>query len=174
MIKIGTVTVGAGGAANIAFTSIPQTYTDLVLMLNARSTNTGTSDNVTVTLNVGTLNNMTYFEQSSATTATGTGGTTGIARITGGGAIGWGSVTFTIQNYTTAAARKLVTADYVAEQYATAGPVGFYAGITSSAVAATTSVTLATTTGNNFAQYSTATLYGIVAGTDNITTAAVA
>jgi hypothetical protein len=33
---IKTVTVGSGGAANIDFTSIPQTYTDLVLKVSAR------------------------------------------------------------------------------------------------------------------------------------------
>ena len=34
---ISSVTVGSGGAASIEFTSIPSTYTDLVLKLSARS-----------------------------------------------------------------------------------------------------------------------------------------
>ena len=34
---ISSVTVGSGGAANIEFTSIPSTYTDLVLLLSLRS-----------------------------------------------------------------------------------------------------------------------------------------
>lgn len=37
---IETVTVGAGGAASIEFTSIPQDGTDLVVKLSGRSTNT--------------------------------------------------------------------------------------------------------------------------------------
>lgn len=36
-IKIATVTVGSGGASSIEFTSIPQTYTDLLIVLSARS-----------------------------------------------------------------------------------------------------------------------------------------
>jgi hypothetical protein len=35
---IATVEVGSGGAADIEFTSIPGTYTDLVLKLSARGT----------------------------------------------------------------------------------------------------------------------------------------
>lgn len=37
---ISSVTVGSGGAASIDFTSIPATYTDLVLKLSTRSTST--------------------------------------------------------------------------------------------------------------------------------------
>jgi hypothetical protein len=37
MVKIDTVTVGSGGAASIEFTNIPQTYTDLQIVLSARS-----------------------------------------------------------------------------------------------------------------------------------------
>jgi len=37
MVAIQTVTVGSGGAANIEFTSIPQTYTDLVVVLSLRN-----------------------------------------------------------------------------------------------------------------------------------------
>jgi hypothetical protein len=36
MELINSVTVGSGGAANITFTSIPQTYTDLVLLFSSR------------------------------------------------------------------------------------------------------------------------------------------
>jgi hypothetical protein len=39
---IATVEVGSGGAATIAFTSIPGTYTDLKLVASTRDTN-GTS-----------------------------------------------------------------------------------------------------------------------------------
>ena len=38
---VSTVTVGAGGAASIQFTSIPQTGTDLLLVISARTTKTG-------------------------------------------------------------------------------------------------------------------------------------
>lgn len=51
---ISSVTVGAGGAATIEFTSIPQTYTDLLVVLSARS-------------NAG--DNVAYFRVNSATTS---------------------------------------------------------------------------------------------------------
>ena len=35
---ISSVTVGAGGASSIDFTSIPSTYTDLLVKISARST----------------------------------------------------------------------------------------------------------------------------------------
>jgi hypothetical protein len=37
-VKVSTVTVGSGGATNIEFTSIPQTYTDLALVVSGRGT----------------------------------------------------------------------------------------------------------------------------------------
>jgi len=42
-ILISTVTVGAGGASSISFSSIPQTYTDLLLVVSSRSTQAGQS-----------------------------------------------------------------------------------------------------------------------------------
>jgi hypothetical protein len=38
---ISSVTVGAGGAAYIEFTNIPQTYTDLNLVFSGRNTSSG-------------------------------------------------------------------------------------------------------------------------------------
>ena len=42
--KIQTVTVGSGGAASIDFTSIPQTYTDLKIVLSARTNRANATD----------------------------------------------------------------------------------------------------------------------------------
>jgi hypothetical protein len=39
--KISTVTVGSGGASTIEFTSIPQTYTDLVIRISGRTDESG-------------------------------------------------------------------------------------------------------------------------------------
>jgi hypothetical protein len=44
MELISAVTVGAGGASTISFSSIPSTYTDLVLELSLRGTATGLPD----------------------------------------------------------------------------------------------------------------------------------
>lgn len=42
MTLISTATVGSGGAGTMSFSSIPQIYTDLKLVLSARATRTGT------------------------------------------------------------------------------------------------------------------------------------
>lgn len=44
--NIQTVTVGSGGAASIDFTSIPQTYTDLVLKISTRYNSTNQTQSI--------------------------------------------------------------------------------------------------------------------------------
>ena len=58
LVQIGsTVTVGGGGAATIDFTSIPATYTDLVVKMSARSNDSGTNwNNIKVTFNTSSAN----------------------------------------------------------------------------------------------------------------------
>ena len=51
-----TVTVGGGGAANIQFTSIPGTYTDLVILASTRSNRVEVNDGFFVYLNGDTAN----------------------------------------------------------------------------------------------------------------------
>ena len=43
MTALSTVTVGAGGAATISFSSIPQTYTDLKIVFSGRSARTASA-----------------------------------------------------------------------------------------------------------------------------------
>jgi hypothetical protein len=49
--KIASVTVGSGGAANIEFTSIPGTYTDLIIKTSLRSDAGVTYNNVRLSFN---------------------------------------------------------------------------------------------------------------------------
>jgi hypothetical protein len=70
---IATVEVGSGGAANIEFTSIPATYTDLKVVCSLRGTYAGITDDVNVYFN-GTNTNRSaklltteYEEQPNAT-----------------------------------------------------------------------------------------------------------
>lgn len=48
MTKISSVTVGAGGSSSVTFSSIPQTgYTDLIIKISGRTSNTGSQRNAT-------------------------------------------------------------------------------------------------------------------------------
>ena len=160
--KIQTVTVGSGGAANIEFTSIPQTYTDLKIVYSLRSNDTNANGG-----------NFFYFQFNNT-------GFTGLsARILGGNGsttnTGSGSLyafmnpsdftastfsngEFYMPNYTSAN-NKSYSIESVNENNATAANVNLGAGLWSNS-AAVTSVKFAPYSGS-FVQYSTATLYGI-------------
>lgn len=54
---IQTIIVGAGGAANIDFTSIPATYTDLALLISGRTNQATTTSNLLIQFNNDTGSN---------------------------------------------------------------------------------------------------------------------
>lgn len=59
-----------GSAASVTFSSIPSTYTDLVIRLSARSDRAATSNNLTMNLNGATTNySVTYLNQNGTTVA---------------------------------------------------------------------------------------------------------
>jgi hypothetical protein len=157
---IATVTVGSGGAANIEFTSIPGTYTDLVIMTSMRGTDTsfqgwnlyfnGSNTNLT--------NRYLLGDGSSASSGNFSAGYGGTVAGTNATASTFENSTVYIPNYTSSN-NKSYSSDNVAENNATLAYVNLIAGLWSSS-SAITSVTLYPQVGN-FAQYSTATLYGI-------------
>jgi hypothetical protein len=59
--KIQTVTVGSGGQSEIEFTSIPSTYTDLIVQLSVRTNTSGTErDSIGLRINSDTGSNYTW------------------------------------------------------------------------------------------------------------------
>jgi hypothetical protein len=159
-VKIATVTVGSGGASSIAFSSIPSTYTDLCLKISARNTDPAAgSPAMYIGFNSSTSsfsNRYLYGNGASATSGT---GTTGASIIDGGSntTSTFASTEIYIPNYTSSN-YKSYSIDNVQENNATTAYAVLYAGLWSN-TAAITSIQL---TGDaNFAQYSTATLYGI-------------
>ena len=160
-IQIGsTVTVGAGGAAGIDFTSIPGTYTDLHLVYSVRN---ATDNNGTLYWKVnGSTASLSFrhiYSSGSGSAASGTGtnefGVTNPASYTGS-VFSSGSAYFT--NYTASSA-KSVSLDSVNENNATTAYVILMASKYASS-SAITSIGILPSSGN-FAQYSTASLYGI-------------
>ena len=161
-IKIQTVTVGSGGAATIAFTSIPQTYTDLKLLLSSRGmTNNGTG--IAVSFNGLTTNFTGRDLSTNVQNPPGSGIiSTGNFMLNGNNgftASVFGSSELYICGYATAN-NKPISDDGVTENNATLCDLNMRAGLWSNS-AAITSITLTPEATVTFAQHSTATLYGI-------------
>ena len=160
---IATVTVGSGGAASIDFTSIPQTYTDLLLKLSARSTHSSI-DPCRVTFNSsssGYSYRSIFADGSSVASYSGSSQSwlevqyiPGTAQT----ASTFNNAEIYIPNYA-GSSNKSASLDAVQENNATTAYIVPMAWLWSN-TSAITSITLALSNGN-FAQYSTATLYGI-------------
>ena len=162
---ISSVTVGSGGAATINFSSIPATYTDLVLKWSGRSTSnadpsTAPWDTAYLTINSGTSPTNKYVVGTGSAVASGSDN-----YVYAGGAAGsnstastFGNTEIYLPNYTSAN-NKSISIDGVTENNATASVAWLIAGLITSSTAIN-SITLTLFNGN-FVQYSTAYLYGI-------------
>lgn len=162
-ILIQTVTVTAsGGAANIEFTSIPQTYKDLLFVVSGRAT----TDNPTLYTyfnNDTTASNYVFRAiNGDGATASASGTTQAwFMRVTPSSATAssFSNGTMYIPNYT-GSTIKSVGVNSVTENNATTAYTQFNAGLWSG-TAAITSIKL-DPFGTDFAQYSSASLYGII------------
>lgn len=167
---IAEYTVGSGGAANITFSSIPSTYTDLCIKISARTS-------------VGQINSFLICQPNSATTNLSSTVLFGTSSTTGSGSYSveqsiWTyacganatSNTFSnneiyITNYASTSVNKSINADGVNEHNSGGDPrQNITAGLWSSTTAIS-SIKLYPTdnsfTAVNFLQYTTASLYGI-------------
>lgn len=165
---IATVTVGAGGTSSIDFSAIPSTYTDLVLAISARTNKSGTSSDLYVQFNGVTTATYSFRRLygdsgnavSDSLTNNASGGFVGLADGSTATSSTFGNVSVYIPNYTGSNAKSW-SADAVMENNATTLTyLGIYAGLWSG-TNAITSISIKEYNGNNFVQYTTATLYGI-------------
>jgi hypothetical protein len=159
---IATTTVGSGGASSVDFTSIPGTYTDLAVKLSLRTT--GATQNCSVAFNGSTANfsqRQIGSDGSSAYSASRTDNLNVVlANGTGYTATTWASNEIYIPNYAGSTYKSFST-ESVTENNAAAGDTVMRAHLWSN-TAAITSITVSAGNGSGtFAQYSTATLYGI-------------
>jgi len=124
-VKIATVTVGAGGANSMEFTSIPATYTDLCVKVSARQTGSNIDNNTTIQ-----FNNSTSSYSGKAVYGTGSSAGSFTASITTESHIGYspganatsntfGNIEVYIPNYTDSN-YKSFSSDGVAESNTTA------------------------------------------------------
>jgi hypothetical protein len=165
MTPIQTVTIGAGGQAAIEFTSIPQTYTDLVIKLSVRSSDTQDTGNVGMNMRINaattgysglvmygygsTVGSYASNTQSIGTIITGGAGVTSM----------FSNSQVHIPNYADSNA-KSYSVDGVATINSTTLSESYSIGKNQSSTSAISSLTFTCSSGN-FVQYSTATLYGI-------------
>lgn len=161
-IAIATTTVGSGGAADITFSSIPSSYTDLLVKLSVRdaSASSGTWVKITFNANTSSYSNR-YMEGNGSSVANGTAAAEWAGTSTSNSATAstFSNIEIYIPGYTSSNNKSYYTSSY-SENNATTAYNGIGAGLWSN-TAAITSIKFAPNNGSNFNQYSTATLYGI-------------
>jgi hypothetical protein len=156
---IASSTVGSGGAANIDFTSIPSTYTDLVLLISARNGDTAVQE-LKMQINASaTSTTNKYLEGNGASAVTGSGSANLIGAIPGTSMTvnTFNNIQVYIPNYA-GSSNKSFSSDYAEETNATTAYAGILAGLWAN-TAAINRLTLTCT--GNLLQHSTAYLYGI-------------
>ena len=163
------IEVGSGGAASITFSAIPDTFTDLLIFGSIRTTEGGTIDGLWVRPN-GLTTNFSWRRLigtgSAASSANGTSNDMGFLNTSGQTANTFGNFQLYIPNYASSVAKSL-SCDSVTENNATAGYQAIYAGLWNS-TDPITSIELRSSLSQNFLEHSTASLYGILAGSDGI------
>jgi hypothetical protein len=169
LYKIATVEVGSAGASSMAFSSIPQGYTDLRLVMSARTD--GASANnygyLDLAFNGSTANYSARRILGYSTAANSGSGTAFLTPQNTNAATSntFSNMEITIPNYTSANYKSL-SVDGVTENNSGAAEAAFCtleAGLWSS-TSAITSLTFSVRSGygTTFQQYTTATLYGIL------------
>lgn len=153
-----------GSVSSIDFTSIPTTFTDLIVKVSGRAVATSSYPNVRVRFNGDTGANYEwrrlYADGTSATSdrnATDTGALVGLIAGSNETANTFSNFEFCVPNYLSSN-RKSITTDAVSENNATTS----YSYLISCLWTGTSAITsLSLYSSYNFAQYSTAYLYGI-------------
>lgn len=159
MTLIAASTVGSGGASTITFSSIPQTYTDLVIVASGRLTSSANSDWILKFNGSSTGYTQRYMIGTGSSVVSGTQ-TYGQIGIMGGTATTAGAfnTNYTyIPNYTSSK-YKTFTSDDAYETNGTAKYSSFWLNLWAN-TAAVTSIELSSF--YTIAQHTTAYLYGV-------------
>lgn len=169
---IASTTVGAGGTSTIEFTSIPGTYTDLVILLSARTTTTSDVPRFRMNNYVSEIyKGQTLYSNGATVTAFTDGSNTfhniGTIPGTSWSANSFGNVLIQVPNYAGTSQAKTIRSMAISKDSGAnieqrLNGTGF-----ASFTAAVTSVQIYST--NTFAQYTTAYLYGTLKGSGGAT-----
>jgi hypothetical protein len=157
-------TVGSGGAVSVTFSSIANTWTDMVAVLSVRTNSGLATEQLYVTFDsssTGYSNKQIYGDGSSAASASLSTTSIDVININTGASTSntFSSTSIYIPNYASSN-YKSTSAESVTENNATGALAGLSAGLWSNS-AAISSITFANQDGSNFVQYSSFYLYGI-------------
>ena len=162
---IASTTVGSGGTANIEFTSIPATYTDLVVLFSLRTTRSFAYDDPVVQFNSNSSNySYTVLQGTGSAVTSYRASSTSFIYL--GECNGDTSTASTFSNQTmyipnyTSSNNKTVSVTSSMENNAAAAYSDAIAGLWANS-AAITSLKIYSASAANLKQYSTAYLYGI-------------
>ena len=165
----------ASAAASVNFTSIPQTYDDLLLVCSFRSDRATNSGNLGLRLNNDSGSNYSFRRLrgngSASESLAETYNWLNLYHTTTAGsdtASTFGNTQIYIPNYKSSVAKSL-SIDGVNENNATLAYQTIFAGLWTG-TAAITSIQIEENFGGNWVQYSSASLYGITKGSDGIVT----
>lgn len=177
MTLISTVTVSVGGAASIDFTNIPQNYADLEIVVSGRANEANASTNLFLQVNSSTASYSYRYLYGNPPGGNGiSSSATNASSIYGGVVSGnsattniFGSTRILIPNYS-GNAYKTFSFDSLSENNSNTAFAFITAGLWSN-TAAITNISILPSSGANFIQYSTASLYGITKGSGGATAA---
>jgi hypothetical protein len=159
--------VPSGGVSSIVFDEIPDSFTDLMILVSMRGSLSNFYSEYRVRFNGITS---TYTARSlygnGSTTASGTFPASSFGVGTTATANTFSNDRIYIPNYRSSTAKSFMS-DFVGENNATSAFAGIYANLWDG-TDPITSIELTEINGGTFLQYTSATLYGITAGSDGI------
>ena len=159
---IATTTVGSGGAASIVFSGIPQTFTDLMMVVSGRASRSAVADDMFINFNGSTSNITNKFVYGNGASVASTSYSLHAGNLVCDTATAntFANTNIYIPNYTSAN-YKSFSVDSVTENNSTTAYTDLVAGLWSVTDAVTSLTIYSGTSGSNFMQYSSASLYGI-------------
>lgn len=156
---IATVTVGSDYPGSINFNSIPQTFTDLLIVLSVKSTG---SNGAEMTLGInGAIDSMTarFIKGDSSSTISQAFGGQGEMLLESNSSTPFGSVNIYIPNYASTSAQKIIMSEGVSEGDSTCYQL--LSATINASNAAVTSVLFRPVYTAYFQQYSSMSIFGI-------------